>query len=353
MYNDKIVVLYENKTKDILTTVTPNNTQFNIESFVQSRLQYDDKFRHFNRQDIGVSIVSKSEFDKNMGYNNSLINFCINPLTNEVDFNIQKREAIPNKNRTYADHEYKREYSLEQVYEMYNEDYINFNLRNAILNGILEARFIPIKDLNIRPRITQRTWKYFVNDPYLKDMHDDKLKLGRSILEIGTWYPFVVAPMTKDDDKLYVFEGNHRIISLKLLAMIGEISEDFKVMCLVLPTDYFTFKEKTNYTVLPFPVKYRYILEDVYGCDILVNQELLNKTLDKVKSDGEIFINDYTVEAVGTKMSDIIGVVHAYPLFLRDLIYLHDSKVLPSPIINNEEKFKEWINDGERFITHS
>ena len=39
--------------------------------------------------------------------------------------------------------------------------------------------------------------------------------------------------------------------------------------------------------------------------------------------------------------------------FLRDLIYLHDSQVLPSPIINNEEKFKEWINDGERFITHS
>lgn len=353
MYKDNVVILFNNDTKNILATFEPNDTNINIEDFIIGQLQYNEKFKYLSRKDIGVSIIDKNEYQKNINYNNSYLNMCINPNTNQVDFDIQKRKAIPNKNRTYADHEYKREYSLEQVQDMYYNDYINFNLRNAIENNILEARFIPIKDLNIRPRITQRTWKYFVNDPYLKDMHDDKLKLGRSILEIGTWYPFVVAPMTKDDDKLYVFEGNHRIISLKLLAMIGEISEDFKVMCLVLPTDYFTFKEKTNYTVLPFPVKYRYILEDVYGCDILVNQELLNKTLDKVKSDGEIFINDYTVEAVGTKMSDIIGVVHAYPLFLRDLIYLHDSKVLPSPIINNEEKFKEWINDGERFITHS
>lgn len=352
MFN-KIVILFNNNTKEILTTLTPNNTNINLEDFISGQLQYNDKFKNLTRNDIGVSFISKQEYQKNMSYSNSYINQYINPETNQIDFDIQKRKAIPNKNRTYADHEYKRKYSLKQVEEMYYEDYINFNLRNAILNGVVTARFIPIKDLNIRPRITQRTWKYFVNDPYLKDMHDDKLKLGRSILEIGTWYPFVVAPMTKDDDKLYVFEGNHRIISLKLLAMTGEISEDFKVMCLVLPTDYYTFKEETNYITLPSPVKYRYILEDVYGCDILANQELLNKTLDKVKSDGEILINDYTVEAVGTKMSDIIGVVHAYPLFLRDLIYLHDSKVLPSPIINNEEKFKEWINDGERFITHS
>lgn len=126
--------------------------------------------------------------------------------------------------------------------------------------------------------------------------------------------------------------------------MSGEISEDFKVLCLVLPTNYQTFKEDTNFITLSSPVKYRYILEDVYGCDILADEQLLQKTLKQIEDSGEVLINDYTVEAFGTKMADIIGVVHAYPLFLRDLIYLHDSKVLPSPIINDENKFKEWLN---------
>lgn len=334
--HNKVVVLFDNITKDILTVLTPNNTNIDIENFINGQMQYNDKFKHLSRQDIGVSFIEKQEYQKNMSYLNSYIEQYINPETNEIDFDIQKREAIPNKNRTYADHEYKREYTLEQVNEMYYEDYINFNLRNAILNGILEARFIPIKELNIRPRITQRTWKYFVNDPYLKDMHDDKLKLARSILEIGTWYPFVVAPMTKDNDDLFVFEGNHRIISLKLLAMTGEISDDFKVLCLVLPTDYYTFKEETNSMRLLNPVKYRYIIEDVYGCDILADDELLTKTINQINSNNEILINNYTVESTGIVVSDIISVVHAYPLFLRDLIYLHDSKTLPSPIINNE-----------------
>lgn len=344
MFN-QVIILFNNNTKEILTTLTPNNTNVNLGDFISGQLQYNDKFQHLTREDIGYAFISKAEYEKNMGYKNSQIECSIKPETNELEFDITKKEIIPNKNRAYADREYKREYSLEQVKEMYYEDYINFNLRNAILNGVLEARFIPIKDLNIRPRITQRTWKYFVNDPYLKDMHDDKLKLGRSILEIGTWYPFVVAPMTKDDNKLYVFEGNHRIISLKLLAMTGEISEDFKVMCLVLPTDYYTFKEETNYNTLSSPIKYRYILEDVYGCDILVDNILLNKTLAKIKQNNEVLINPYTVEATGTKVYDIMNVVHAYPLFLRDLIYLHDSKVLPSKIINNEEEFKKWIHE--------
>lgn len=337
-------MIFNNTTKQILTTLKPNNTNVNLDNFIQGQMTYNEKFVGLARTDIAFSIMDKEEYQKYLSYNNSFINSCINPYTNQVDFEIQKREAIPNKNRTYADHEFKRDYTLEQVYEMYNEDYINFNLRNAILGGVLKAEFIPIKDLNIRPRITQRTWKYFVNDPYLKEMSDDKLKLGRSIIEMGTWYPFVVAPMTKDDNTLYVFEGNHRIISLKLLAMNGEISEDFKVLCLVLPTDYYTFKEETNFTTLPSPVKYRYILEDVYGCDILADEQLLQKTLKQIEDSGEVLINDYTIEASGTKMADIIGVVHAYPLFLRDLIYLHDSKVLPSPIINDENKFKEWLN---------
>ena len=343
MYNDKMIVFFDNRNKEILTTVTPNNTQFDLDSFFESRFEHDDNFKRVGRENIRYEIIDKYMYQKEMSYMNSNIKGFIDKETNKFIFEIHKRDAIPNRNRSYSDYPYRRDYSLEEVKRMYEEDYIGVNLRNIIKTGIIKAEFIPIKDLNIRSTITQKTWRQFVNDPFLHDAHDDKLKLGRSIMEIGTWYPFVVAPMSKDDNKLYVFEGNHRIVSLKLLAMSGEISEDFKVMCLRLPLNFKTYKLVCKDIVLPSPVKYRYILEDMYGCDLLVSDELLKKTLNAIKEDGEVMVNDYTVEATTTLMSDILGVVHAYPIFLRDLIYLHDSKVKPSPIINNEEVFKKWI----------
>ena len=340
-----MVIFFDNRDKEILTIVTPNDTQFDIESFLDTRFEYDENFKYIKREDVGYAIIDKADYDKSTSYENSIIRSRVDMNTNEFVFDIQKREAVPNRNRSYSDCEYKREYSLEEVRRMYEEDYLNINLKNVLKTGVVQAKFIPISELNIRPTITQKTWRHFVNDPFLRDAHSDKLSLAKSIIKDGTWWPFVVAPMDDESDDLYVFEGNHRIVSLKLLAMNGEISEDFKVFCLILPFNFKEYKKVCKYIPLPYSVKYRYIIEDMYGCDILADNELLKKALETIKNNGEILINEYTVEAETTMMNDIFGVVHAYPIFLRDLIYLHDKKVTPSQIINNEEAFLKWIKE--------
>ena len=82
--HNKVVVLFDNITKDILTVLTPNNTNIDIENFINGQMQYNDKFKHLSRQDIGVSFIEKQEYQKNMSYLNSYIEQYINPETNEI-----------------------------------------------------------------------------------------------------------------------------------------------------------------------------------------------------------------------------------------------------------------------------
>lgn len=345
LHKDKVIIFSHKVTSENLLTVTINNTNISIDDFINDIIANDDTLSKLPQDIIHCAIIDKERYEKDSSYANANVVYLIDNNTNELILDVQKRKAIPARNRSYSEGMYKREYCLDQVCRMYNEDYIDVNLKNLIKTGVLTAEFIPIKDLNVLPSISQKTWRYFIKDPFLRDSHDDKLKLGRSVVEIGTWWPFVVAPMHEGESDLYVFEGNHRIISLKLLAMIGEISEDFKVFCLRVPYNFHNYKVLCNDIVLQNPVKYRYILEDVYGCDLLVDKELHTKTINKIHADGETMVNEYTVEAESNKFVDIMGVVHAYPIFLRDLIYLHDSKVKPSDVINNEEVFKEWIKN--------
>lgn len=343
MYKDNIVILFNNDTKDVLATFEPNDTNINIEDFILNQIIYNEKFKYLSRDDVSFTFISKQKFEEINNNKETDIEWFINPITNEFDFDICKRNYESSRNKTFIGNECGRTYSIEQIVHMYHEDYINVNLKNIIKYGIISARFISIKNLKIRPRISHRAWKYFDKDPYLKDTYDDKLKLGRSIMKIGTYYPFIVAPMSKDNDELYVFEGNHRIMSLKLLAMEGEIDEDYKVMCLVLPTDFYTWQETYQNKKLDIPVKYRYILDDVYGLDIFTNKELMDKVLKQIDRNNEKLLDNYTVESTATRISQIFRSIHTYPLFLRDLIYVSNNQVCPSEVINNENKFKEWL----------
>ena len=342
--NDDMIIFYHKKTFDVLTILVMNDTQIDIKDFIDSRLKYDDKFTHLLFDDVGVTSISQKEYNNVISNTETDIKWFVNPITEKYEYDVCKRDYESVRNKTFIGNEYDRTYSEEQVYYMYNEDYINVNLKNIIKSGVLKAEFISIKDLKIRPRISHRAWKYFDKDPYLRDIYDDKLKLGKSIVEIGTYYPFIVAPMTQDDDSLYVFEGNHRIMSLKLLSMEGVLDDNFKVLCLILPTDFYTFQQTYQYKQLSSPVQYRYVMDDIYGLDIFKNDDLMQKTLNQIKSNNEVLLDNYTVESVATHVYQIFRSIHTYPLFLRDLIYCHNNKILPSPVINDENEFKEWIN---------
>jgi hypothetical protein len=53
-------------------------------------------------------------------------------------------------------------------------------------------------------------------------------------------------------------------------------------------------------------------------------------------------INEYTVESEAKTLHDAYQFIYIYPLFLRDLLYMFP-EVKPSPILNNEKLFNEWI----------
>lgn len=343
---NKIVVFYNKKTFNIITILKPNNTSLDIDNFIDGRIKYDNNCKGLNHNDIDFIITDSSEYDfySNNANINVNVRLSVNPIEKKLDVDVLKLEQKTNKNLVYGTQTYKREFTKEQVYKMYNEDYINFNLKNAILYGGLKAEFIPIKDLNIRPHITKKTWKYFVSDPYLADASDDKLKLGRSIVEMGTWWPFLVSPVDYSSDSLYVCEGNHRIISLKLLAMYGEIPEDFKVFCIHIPSNYEAYKNEKMFDKLENPVSIRCILENVYGCEVIHSNDILQKVLQKIQKNGDKMINPYTIETKVNIMKDLMFGLHSYPLFLRDLIYMFDNQIKPNEIINNENAFKRWLN---------
>lgn len=341
---NKVVVFYNKNTTNIITILKPNNTSLDIDSFVYSRLKYDYNCKGLEYSDIDFIIVDSDEYDFYSNNCDANVHFSVDPIKKKFNIDILKLEQKTNKNLVYGTQKYKREFTMEQVNEMYNEDYINFNLKNAILYGGMKAEFIPIKDLNIRPHITKKTWKYFVSDPYLAESSDDKLKLGRSILKMGTWWPFLVSPVDSTSDRLYVCEGNHRIISLKLLAMYGEITDNYKVFCIHIPSNYEAYKNEKMFDKLKNPVIIRCILENVYGCEVIHNNDILQKVLQKIKDNGDKLINPYTIETEVTIMKDLMFGLHSYPLFLRDLFYIFNNSIKPSKIINNEETFKRWLN---------
>jgi hypothetical protein len=181
----------------------------------------------------------------------------------------------------------KIQYTYDEIYNFYNEDYINFTLKNVLQASLMYAKFIPIKDLHIRPSATRRSWKFYDKDPWLlNDYSKDKCKLGRDIVEKGTFWPFVLEQ--RDGKDLYVLEGNHRIVSLKLLVASGELSEDYKVLCI--------WENKEKEKEILDPIIVRYLVEMNYGLDIYNDGFIKKHILENIFLNKGAFISKTTIQ---------------------------------------------------------
>jgi len=233
----------------------------------------------------------------------------------------------------------KNYFSLNQTYLMYCNDYIETNLKNVLLSGDVIGKFIPLKDLNLQKDVVNLGWGWH-EDQWLKETKYNKLDLGKSIIKNGTYYPITVSKI-KNDDKLYVFEGNHRIMSLKMLVMTGEIDENFKMFCLILPTNFETYSEYCNHRNSVFA--YRDIMVHQHNFDkILDNKIILNILHNQAKLYGDKMINDYVIEKHTNNCFDILFAMTGFSKILRDLLYIY-KEIKPSKIINDEQEYKKWI----------
>jgi len=336
-----VYVVYDAKTLAVISISGGTSiTNISPEEFLKNRHKIISP--NHSLEELGI-MRCPEELNNKIQFSAGKLNMVINPLKNEVTYNLFKEER---RNTTYNDREIKRDFSIDEIKKMYYDDYINFNLKNFIKSNNLKCGFIPLKDIKIRSHMFNINWNYFHSDPYLRDSNFDKLKLGRDIVENGTYWPMVVAPISKDKpNERYVFEGNHRAISLKLLQMEGEVPEDYQVFCIEYEQNYEMLQIEGMYKEFEHPFKYHALIELVYGDDVIVNEEFYNLACNQTKEEGGDLIGDYTIEKTGYVYDDGFICLQSYAHFLRDLIYNNREVIKPSIYLNNPSAFEGWINE--------
>ena len=236
----------------------------------------------------------------------------------ELDMNFPVHEwmAMPYENS--FNHDVVSNYYEKEVIDKYYAKYLE-NLKQLAW----ETLWLPISDIEIhRPN----GWMV-LDDRYLYSTMRDPASLGKDIVRNGTYWCVIVEQ--QENGKYILKDGAHRVYSLKYLQSIGELPEDFKMLCIDLS------KRKTpsrGYRAC-IPRK-----EEV--------SDLFKRTYPTVfehadYSDGDEFgyLTDSTYD---------FHAVQLYSLLLRNSMFEYKQKTgesYPSdPIINNEEAWGHWYN---------
>ena len=224
-------------------------------------------------------------------------------------------------------------YTKEDIKKMYYEHY-TFNLKQLIKSNRLGYSFLYLKDLLLRPYTSQKHWHPNTNNKSLNSNVFDKLKLGRNILENGTYWIYAI--VTRPEVSNYIVKyGNHRIASLKLLQVKKEVPEDYKIFCFTCDEKFlmsFACDDETRNISFIQPIRVR------------LNKEVLQRAAIKKRFQdiqNVVDIDEHTVEADINNMFDLWYSCHAYSLYLRNLLIEHGIK--PLGILNDEEEFKRWL----------
>ena len=151
----------------------------------------------------------------------------------------------------------------------------------------MEVKYTLLKDVKTNPRISGERWESFFTDPYLKEMGENKLTLGRDIIKRGMFFPFTVS--RGKDGVITIFDGQHRIISLKLLQFYHEIPDDFKVLCIYIHDQDSNYKDGAITRQVDNYVTTRQVFETKYGAEVINNEFIKNKAIEAIESDGGIF----------------------------------------------------------------
>ena len=259
--------------------------------------------------------------------------------------NLGKTNVIQISRCQYNGVKFKRPYKKEQVIDMYNNDYINFNLRNLFRTNIVTPMFLPLDDIHIRSEDLDIALQWYLesDDPFLKDTFNNRINLGLDIINRGTYWPVIVTYGL--DNKIYVLEGVHRITSLKMCQKFGYIDGNFSIFVIYIPYNKQEFDSGQFFNIKVSPIKMRFIIEVVYDNSLLVDTNLYNLILSDIKNEYGFIVNEYTGEWTLDNRMDIFFHMNMYPMFLRDLIYNYQD-IKPSPIFNDQSLFKEWKEEN-------
>jgi hypothetical protein len=339
--NNSVIVFYNKNNAKIVLMMQQQFPPIEEEILYENFCSMEEYSKQGGKNTFDYVIINNElyrEYIDNLEYKQLIID----PVKKQATLEYKLRVI---QNSTYNIQEHKRSFSVDEVYKMYNEYYINFNLKNYLKSNNFKYSFRTLKELHIRTQSLNKNWNYFHSDPFLIDMHENRVNLAKDIVEHGTYWPIVIAPTSTDPDKFYVFEGGHRVTALKLLNLEEELPKDFKLFCLEFPMDYKELCVEQVYVQLKNPFRIRGLIETFYENKILVDQKKLQDVHRSIEKNNYKWVDDYTIELIAENIDMLLTGTQVYPHFLRDLIYTMRDQIKPSPIINDENAFTEWINN--------
>lgn len=237
-------------------------------------------------------------------------------------------------------------YTLNETQNLYNL-WLELNLKSILLHPQgFPYIWLKLEDIEFYKEFGME-WN-LSNDPFANKYNENKIDLAKSILKNGTYFPCLVF---KENNKYYIKEGKHRITALKMAQQQNLVPSNFSLFCIIVPKfliyyqpysfDYYLIKSPPLYVINIPEIRYgkRFFTERKYKNDVA--HHLLNR--------GGFFINDYLIYEQIIDIKDMYESVLHIPTFMRDLLFLYNNKITPSPVLNNKEIFELWIR-GEYYI---
>ena len=218
--------------------------------------------------------------------------------------------------------------SIDDVYTMYNDYYINFTLKNLLVSQNIGYNFISIDAIYIPKTHIHFMWEKYLSDPYINKYINSKCDLGIDIINNGYYWPFVVY---NENDKYYIREGVHRLYSLKLCVDNKIIDKEYKVFCILLDNDIRCINPFEIY----YPIEYKYCKNKV------ITDKVCKDAYQNTLENGKI-VDIYTGGKTIYNTSEIGFCINCWPAFLRDLIYKYNN-IKPNIVINDEYEYSKWI----------
>jgi hypothetical protein len=252
----------------------------------------------------------------------------------------------------YFNEKNKKKYDRQEVEYMYKE-HIENNIKNYLKLDFLNVKWFNPDDINIRDEKLNSDWSLKSNDEYVKESSIDKTILGKNILKNGTYWPFSLGYEYKKLNNLVVFEGNHRLMSIKFLKNEGIWPKDKKIFCTYINDIYYNIKfrrkvinlkNKIN-IVTPFSCVYNNKYNTKEGKKF-VEKNFFKE--DKIKfHDSNRVLVDIEVSTAG----EVLFYCQVMQHWLRDLLWLEKKKngkpIKASKILNDEDEWNKFIKEQE------
>jgi hypothetical protein len=235
---------------------------------------------------------------------------------------------------------FKSDISLKETQICY--DYYFISLKNIInhKDNPLEYKWLHPTEISFSNNSIATNWNFEFDpakDPFCADVNENKILLGLDVLKQGNYFPYVCH---KNNDKYYVGEGRHRVVSLQMLDYLDMLPKDYKVLCFIYP------ESKILNSNLSIPLLYYNFSEATYGDYVRPNRKEYNLDLvynDLNKNNGYFLNNNILVAKNSSNFDEIFYGIRKYPGNLRDNLYKYKDSIKPNLCINDKKEFEKWL----------